>query len=392
VIPKYIIPLLYWGGFSKNYKKRGDKKMSQEPDTKLTDNKPKKDTQSRSYIFVINNYSAKGFSPQQCEKILRSIPSMQYYIFSLEIGAENNTPHIQGYFHAKNPIRFSTLKNKLPGAHIEPAKSTSYENRNYIVKDGKWEHTAKAQTNTGTYFEWGTMPKPHKGKRSDLTILYNMIVEGMTNAEILRAKPDYLRYLSHIERTRQAIREEEFRNKWRDISCIYVYGETETGKTRSYMEKYGYENVYRITNYIGNAVWDGYRGQDVIIFEEFRSQILISEMLTWLEGYPNCSLRARYADKVACYTKVIIISNIPLEEQYPNIQEDSPPTWRAFLRRIQKVVHHKSKDEIITYNSVEEYFHRNEHFQPVTEPTPFDEPEPQQLTLQTDTDKMPFED
>lgn len=140
------------------------------------------------------------------------------------------------------------------------------------------------------------------------------------------------------------------------------------------MEKYGYENVYRITNYTGNAVWDGYRGQDAIIFEEYRSQIVLSEILTWLEGYPNCSLRARYSDKVACYTKVIIISNIPLEEQYPNVQTESQETWRAFLRRIEKVIHHKSRTEIIEYDSVERYLHRNEEFQSVE-----------------DDEKLPFE-
>lgn len=354
-----------------------------------------KDTQARSYCFTINNYLDKNFTPKDCKEILESIPSIQYYVFSLEKGLENNTPHIQAYLHCKNPIKFSTLKNKFKfkdiNPHIEKAQGTAQENRDYILKEGKWANTDKAKTNLGKYYEWGVMPKPHKGKRSDFSILFNMVVEGLTNIEILREKPDCMRYLNHIERTRQAIREEEYRDKWRDISCIYVYGETETNKTRTYMEKFGYENVYRITNYQPNAIWDGYKGQDVVIFEEYRSQIVISELLTWLEGYPNASLRARYSDKVAMYTKVIIISNISLEQQYPNIQEDSPSTWRAFLRRIQKVIHHKTKDEIITYNSVDEYFHRHEKFQPVDEPTPFDtKSEPQQLSLTRDT--MPFED
>lgn len=186
-----------------------------------------------------------------------------------------------------------------------------------------------------------------------------------------------MKYLNHIERTRQAIREDEYKDKWRDIECIYVFGETNTNKTRTYMEKFGYTNVYRITNYIGNAVWDGYRGQDAVIFEEYRSQITISEMLTWIEGYPNSCLRARYADKVACFTKVVFISNVPLEKQYPNVQDESPETWRAFLRRIEKVIHHKSREEIITYNSVDEYMHRNEKFRPLPPgvKTPFDEKE-----------------
>lgn len=326
----------------------------------------KKDTQSRAYQITINNPSEKDMGHDRIRKILTAIPSTTYWCMSDEIGKEG-TYHTHVYIKTKNPVKFSTMKNKFPVAHIEQAKGTPQENREYIRKEGKWKDTEKEETNlSDTFEESGECPKGHQGERSDLSVLFSMVQEGLTNAEILKANPDYMIYLNHIERTRQALREEEYRDKWRDISCIYVFGETNTNKTRTYMEKYGYENVYRITNYTGNAVWDGYgRGQDVVIFEEFRSQILISEMLTWLEGYPNCSLRARYSDKVACYTKVVIISNIPLEEQYPNVQRESKETWRAFLRRIQKVIHHRSRTDIIEYDSVEKYLHRNEDFQPV---------------------------
>ena len=59
-------------------------------------------------------------------------------------------------------------------------------------------------------------------------------------------------------------------------------------------------------------------------------------MLIYLDGYP-VTLPCRYSDKVACYTKAYILSNIDLKEQYPNIQTYSPETWKAFLRRIHKV-------------------------------------------------------
>ncbi|MCM1542545.1 MAG: hypothetical protein NC121_14970 [Blautia sp.] len=41
--------------------------------------------------------------------------------------------------------------------------------------------------------------------------------------------------------------------------------------------------------------------------------------------------------EVACYTKAYILSNIALEEQYPDTQTYSPEIWKAFLRRIHKV-------------------------------------------------------
>ena len=59
-------------------------------------------------------------------------------------------------------------------------------------------------------------------------------------------------------------------------------------------------------------------------------------MLNYLDIYP-LHLPARYIDRVACYTKVYITSNIPLSEQYKAEQQSRPETWKAFLRRIHKV-------------------------------------------------------
>ena len=62
----------------------------------------------------------------------------------------------------------------------------------------------------------------------------------------------------------------------------------------------------------------------------------IETMLNYLDIYP-LHLPARYNDRVACYTKVYITSNIPLSEQYKAEQQSRPETWKAFLRRIHKV-------------------------------------------------------
>lgn len=60
-------------------------------------------------------------------------------------------------------------------------------------------------------------------------------------------------------------------------------------------------------------------------------------MLDVLDGYP-VNLPCRYADKVACFTKVYLVSNVSLEQQYPNIQLSEPVTFQAFRRRINQVV------------------------------------------------------
>lgn len=44
-----------------------------------------------------------------------------------------------------------------------------------------------------------------------------------------------------------------------------------------------------------------------------------------------------FLSRVVCYEVVYIVSNIPLTEQYKNIQQTEPKSWAAFLRRITAV-------------------------------------------------------
>ena len=80
--------------------------------------------------------------------------------------------------------------------------------------------------------------------------------------------------------------------------------------------------------------FDGYKGQKGILFDEFRSSLPLTEMLCYLDGYP-VPLPCRYADRMACYTEVYIISNIPLEKQYPNVQLE---TMRASYEDVERWV------------------------------------------------------
>ena len=207
-----------------------------------------------------------------------------------------------------------------------------------------------------------------QGQRNDISDLYAMIKEGLTNYEIIESNPQYMLNLDKIERARQTVLEERFKNEWRDLTVTYIYGTTGAGKTRSVMDKYGYSNVFRVTDY--EHPFDGYKGQDVIVFEEFRSSLRIDDMLKYLDGYP-VEIPCRYANKIACFTKVYIISNIALTEQYPNVQKEQTETWNALLRRIGKVrIHIKDK---VHEGTTEEYING---FIPVTgEEIPFTRPE-----------------
>jgi len=299
--------------------------------------------QSRKWQLTINNPANHGKTHDVIKEILSEIKTLQYWCLCDEIGS-NGTYHTHIYISLVNGIRFTTLKNKFEGAHFEVANGTSQQNRDYIKKEGKWEKDKKKETNLAeTFEEYGEMPIERPGTRNDLHDLYDMIKSGQSNYEIMESNPDYMLQLEKIEKVRQTLKEEKFKNTFRELETVYIHGNTSTGKTRSVMDRFGYENVYRVTDY--DHPFDSYKGQDVVLFEEFRSSLKIQDMLNYLDGYP-LEVPCRYANKIACYTKVFIISNIDLGSQYKTVQFEHPETFKAFLRRIHDIQYFSKKEKV----------------------------------------------
>lgn len=154
-----------------------------------------------------------------------------------------------------------------------------------------------------------------------------------------------------------------------DLEVTYISGATGTGKTRSVLEKNGYVNVYRVTDYL--HPFDSYCCQPVICFDEFRSSLKLKEMLMYCDIYP-IELPSRYANKYACFNKVYIVSNWELERQYPELQREDKESWKAFLRRIHKVIVFDASGKKTEYESVQAYFERDDFITYVGDDLPFD--------------------
>ena len=90
-----------------------------------------------------------------------------------------------------------------------------------------------------------------------------------------------------------------------------------------------------------------------MLLDEFRSSLPFGDMLQYLDVYP-CRLPARYADKIACYDKVFIVSNIPPSEQYKNIQVEQPQSWNALVRRIHRITQFTRNAPFSETNEVEQ--------------------------------------
>lgn len=324
-----------------------------------------KNVQRHAFFLTQNNPENYGVTHQMIkETLITYFPTLKYFCLADEI-AQTGTYHTHIYVCFSSRVRISKIQKYFNHSHIKIAKGSTEEAINYIKKVGKWEITDKAETRVeGTYEEWGT-PPAQKGTNQDMAELYELIKLGYTNAEILALNNDYILNIEKIDKVRTTLLLDKFKNHRRlDLKVIYISGATGTGKTRGVLDEHGDGNVYRVSDYL--HPFDGYECQPVMAFDEFRSSLKLSDMLHYCDIYP-IQLPARYANKFACYETVYIISNWELEEQYSEVQQETPESWKAFLRRIHEVRTYDKDGTITVYDSVEKYLNRNTEFHSVTD-------------------------
>lgn len=322
--------------------------------------------QSRKWQLTFNNPAEHGFTHDSIVEAIEGLASVVYWCMCDEIGSEE-TYHTHLYICFQNPKMHTVIANAFPGAHRENVKGTSQQNRDYVLKDGdKYnkqpdgtydyvDSSGKRHIGTNyadTFLEWGEMPRESQGKSKDVEKILALLQDGASNLEIVTQVPSAMLNMDKVERTRSMFRDAQFASTWRNLEVTYIFGETGAGKTRSVMEKYGYEACYRVTDY--KHPFDTYDGQDVIIFEEFRSSLKHGDMLNYLDGYPLL-LPCRYFNRQACYTKVFIISNIQPTQQYFNIDRESQA---AFWRRVHKIVEYVGPNFDLEYDSLDDWKHR----------------------------------
>lgn len=327
--------------------------------------------QSRKWQLTFNNPAEHGFDHDSIVSTLETISSVLYWCLCDEVGSEG-TYHTHLYVAFQNPKLHTVLENAFPGAHRENVKGTSQQNRDYVLKDGakynkqsdgSYEYTDssgklhKGINHSDTFLEWGELPHEHQGKSKDAEIILGMLQDGATDYDILLSVPSAMNHLEDVARSRSVLRDSEFATKWRDLEVTYIFGSTGTGKTRGVMDKYGYQSCYRVTDY--KHPFDTYNGEDVIIFEEFRSGLKHGDMLNYLDGYPLL-LPCRYFNRQACYTKVFLISNVPPEQQYSGVDK---PSRAAFFRRIHKVVYYDNFSHVSEFGGVSAWLHRGDWVQ-----------------------------
>jgi len=236
----------------------------------------------------------------------------EYAVVGLETAPTTGQVHHQGYMYFKQPVRFSAMQTKVPGAHLEVAKGTGVQNRVYCSKEA-------------VFYEAGVCPIA--GKRTDLDEVRDLVNDGASMADICAVATSYqsLRagqlLLSVVETPRTT-----------KPRVVWYWGATGCGKSRRAFEEYPDAWVSS-----GNLQWfDGYDGHAAVILDDWRDHHApLSTMLRLLDRYPY---RVPYKGGFRQWKPdvIVITSNrAPTDEAvYRGVPEDK----NQLLRRIDEII------------------------------------------------------
>ena len=290
----------------------------------------KKNDRVRSWVGTINNLQ---YSDAEYLDKFQAIQGVKYFCGQREKAPTTGKEHIQFFIDFENQIYFTELKDLLArkihsGIHFERRKAkTKQEASDYALKLGKWIND---DTGIGEKMKFGELVE-ERG-RTDMNDIIERIKQGATNIELLDEFPtQFFRYKKHIEAVRRTLQENEYADKIRELKVFYISGKPRTWKTTFITKKYGKSKICRII-YEKGWYFENYRGQDIVLFDEFTGQIPITQMNEYLDVWLD-SLRCRNEDKVPMYTKVYVISNKPFSTLYTDIQHSDPEVWQAFKLR-----------------------------------------------------------
>lgn len=306
--------------------------LSDETKAKITDKLIKANPMSKSWLLTINNPDKYGYTQELLVGLLHTL-SLVCFCMGQEIG-DKGTPHYHIYLYAHSRLRFSTLHNLIPEAHIDRPRGTALQCRDYIRKEGSYRNEAKAHTRVdGTYLEWGEFPSPCEEKGGASYELLVMLQAGKSNTEIWGQSADLIFNTKQLDAARLALLADKAETAFRDVTVTYLCGPPHIDLTGIVYARHAASDICRIAKYQtgGSAVhFDAYHGQSVLLLDNFYSDIPLRDLLQMAGRYPY-QLPARFNDRPAAYLSIYIVSNWLPEEQYAL---DGPHAQQAFLNRI----------------------------------------------------------
>lgn len=293
----------------------------------------------QAWVFTLHHYTedeVKSLSDERAD--------IDYIVFQRETCPSTGTPHLQGFVILHERMRMSALK-KLPGfrndVHLEAKKGTSQQAADYCKEPEKRD--------AGTeFFERGVLVEIHQGSHTELMRVKRKLDEGKGMLEVAQEDfPTYVRVYKALYDYKR-LRMLDSVPLERPMSVFFLFGGTGTGKTTFVFRTE--PSLFAVTpsSSSSGSIWfDGYNGEHTLLLDEFTGSVPLAEMNSLMHGFRTI-IRTKGSSAVAAWTKVYILSNVPIEQLYRAEQATQFPVWEAFLRRVtfQLEITHANRNEM----------------------------------------------
>ncbi|KAH0487768.1 MAG: uncharacterized protein KVP18_004849 [Porospora cf. gigantea A] len=239
---------------------------------------------------------------------IQSLSTVIYAIIGLEVAPTTNHQHLQGFVNIHG-LKWSTLKSKMPKAHIEISKGSDEHNKAYCSKEQ-------------ILFEQGN--PSNQGKRNDLETIYADIEAGMPfQGLVLKHRAAVFRYerivrSMMVHKRRVEVEETEIADP-KEV-CIF-FGNTRTGKTSAARA----EAVGAIYQVFNPRWWDGYEDghHSTVLFDEFKGTHPIEDILQITDRWPVIR-EIKGGTTIVCPKKIVFTSEGKPHESTP---QESLDVW-----------------------------------------------------------------
>lgn len=250
-----------------------------------------------------------------CENIEYDTEYMTYLIVGKEICPSTGKEHFQGYCELKRQTDFSVVKRLLGGdaTHLEKRRGSAKQASSYCKKEND-------------FIEYGELST--QGKRKDLEDVVEDIQQGTSIRDVALGHPvEYIKYHRGIEKLRNFMIEP--RNWITNVHCLY--GKTGTGKSKLAREMCETPPYVWYPHY--EKWFNGYDGQECVIFEEYRGQFPLGELLSLTDRY-STQVQTKGGMVEFAPKKIIFTSPKHPKDWYENCGSDKID---QLLRRVSDV-------------------------------------------------------
>lgn len=265
----------------------------------------------------------------ELEPRLKMEQKSKYLCYGPEL-TKKGQHHWQGYVYWISPRSIRACA-KAYGCTFKVARGSAERNRVYCGA-GLYicPKKIKIKQPNPEFKEFGKIPQ--QGERNDLIQLRDQIIDGKRVDEIMTENP--VAY-HKFGRTLNALEDVILRKKYRTAmtTCDWYWGPTGVGKSHTCFHGYDPDKCYILPN--DRGWWDGYKGQEIVIINEYRGWIPYDELLQLIDKWPY-NVRRRNREPTPFTSKhVIITCSMPPEDIYVHRNEND--NINQLLRRIKVI-------------------------------------------------------